>query len=81
MSLVKHSTRVVFADGESYCNGRYNIIGMGTFTIEPFQSWDLIDAARVLDIQLNTSLRGEILFQLLLQLPTTPGKNCRFNVG
>ena len=53
-----HSYRVVFADGESYqatVDVEHNRDGE-LLPIEVFQSWDLIDAARVLDIQLNTSL-------------------------
>ena len=53
-----HSYRVVFADGESYqatVDVEHNRDGE-LLPIEVFQSWDLIDAARVLDIQVNTSL-------------------------
>ena len=57
--FMKHSSyRVVFADGESYqatVEVEHNRDGE-LLPIEVFQSWDLIDAARVLDIQLNTSL-------------------------
>ena len=53
-----HSYRVVFADGESYqalVDVEHNRNGE-ILPSEIFQSWDLIDGLRVLDITVNTSL-------------------------
>ena len=59
-----HAYRVLFADGESY-QALVDIEhdrGGEILATEIFQSWDLIDGLRVLDVQLNTSLEwGDIV--------------------
>ena len=59
-----HAYRVVFADGESYqatINVEHNRNGL-VLDSDIFQSWDLIDGLRVLDIELNTTIEwGDIV--------------------
>lgn len=59
-----HSYRVLFADGESYqalVDIQHNR-GGEILANEIFQSWELVDGLRVLEIQLNTSLEwGDIV--------------------
>ena len=59
-----HAYRVVFADGESYqatINVEHNRDGL-VLDSDRFQSWDLIDGLRVLDIELNTTIEwGDIV--------------------
>ena len=59
-----HAYRVLFADGESYqatVNVEHNRDGL-ILPNDIFQSWDLIDGLRVLDIELNTTIEwGDIV--------------------